>query len=117
MAKPEVRPEWFEELPCSVTVCDRNCKILYMNERAAEGTRKEGGKALIGKSLMDCHPPEAQKKLREVMASRTPNVYTSERKGVKKMVYQAQWKRGGRTGGLAEIYFELPRKVANHIRD
>jgi len=107
---------WFEQIPCSLTVCDKNYTILYMNEKSASVSSKEGGKALVGRNLLDCHPPIAQKKLREVMASRKPNVYTSEKNKVKKMVFQCQWKSEGRIGGLLEVSFELPRKIPNHVR-
>jgi PAS domain-containing protein len=107
--------EWFEHLPCAVTVCDKNYKILYMNDRAAEVSSKDGGKALVGKNLMDCHPPEAQEKLKKVMASGRPHVYTIEKKGAKKLVYQGHWKRG-RAGGLVEFSFELPSDMPNLVR-
>ena len=109
--------QWFEKLPCAVTVCDRGYTILYMNDKAAEGAAKDGGRALVGKTLMDCHPPKAQRKLKQVMASRRPNVYTVEKKGVKKVVLQAQWKERGRVGGLVEIYFERPSRMPNRRRD
>jgi PAS domain-containing protein len=108
--------EWFEQLPCSVIVCDRRYTILYMNDRAAEANSNDGGKALVGRNLMDCHPPEAQKKLRKVMTSGRPNVYTIERRGVKKLVYQCHWKGRGRVGGLIELSFELPSDMPNFER-
>lgn len=108
--------EWFERLPCAITVCDRKYTILYMNSMSAEANNESGGKSLIGKNLMDCHPTEARKRLREVMASGRPNVYTTEKKGVKKMVYQSHWKKNGRVGGLVEFHFELPRVVPNFER-
>jgi len=111
-----ISPEWFEQLPCSVTVCDKNYTILYMNDRAVEMNSKHGGKALVGKNLMDCHPPEAQKKLRRVMASGRPNVYTTERKGAKKLVYQCHWKRKERRAGLVELILELPSDIPNFVR-
>jgi len=108
--------EWFEQLPCSVTVCDKKYTILYMNDRAAEVHSKDGGKALVGKNLMDCHPSEAQKKLRKVMLSGRPNVYTTEKGGAKKLVYQGHWKKRGRVAGLVELYFELPGDMPNFLR-
>jgi hypothetical protein len=77
---------------------------------------KEGGKALVGRNLMDCHPPKAQEKLKKVMASRRPNVYTTERRGAKKLVYQCHWKNRGRVGGLVELSFELPSDIPNFVR-
>jgi len=108
--------EWFEQLPCSVTVCDRKYTILYMNDESAEANSKDGGKALVGTNLMDCHPPEAQKKIRKIVASSRPNVYTIEKKGVKKLVFQGQWKKGGRVSGLVEFVIELPDNMPHFVR-
>jgi len=107
---------WFEQLPCSVTVCDTTYKILYLNERSAEVNAADGGKSLIGKNLLDCHPPEAREKLLRVMAAGKPNVYTIEKKGVRKIVYQAHWRRDGAPAGLVEITFELPEGMPHFVR-
>ncbi len=117
MAKQVIDADWLEELPCAITVCDRRYKILYMNGLAAKTTAVDGGKALVGKSLLDCHPPDAQKKLKEVMASGRPNIYTVEKKGVRKMVNHGHWKKGGRLAGLVEIVFILPDEVPHIVRD
>lgn len=109
--------DWFENLPCAVTVCDLGYVILYMNEKAAEVNAKEGGKALVGKDMMGCHPPEAQEKLRRVMASGKPNVYTISKKGVKKLIYQAHWKSNGQVAGLVEFSMELPASMPHFVRE
>lgn len=109
--------EWLEQLPCSVTVCDRNYTILYLNARSAEVNAKDGGKRLVGKNLLECHPPDAQEKLRAVMASGRPNIYTIEKRGVRKMIYQAHWRWRGRSAGLIEITFELPETVPHFVRE
>ncbi len=108
--------DWFERLPCAITVCDRRYKILYMNEMAAQATEEDGGRNLVGKSLLDCHPPEAREKLKQVMASGKPNLYTVEKGGVNKMVYHGHWRKEGRVGGLVEMVFVLPRDVPHHVR-
>ena len=110
------RFEWFDALPCSVTVCDTNYTILYMNDRSAEVNAKDGGKSLVGKNLMDCHPPQAQEKLRAVMASGHPNVYTIEKNGVRKMIVQSPWRKAGKISGLVEISFELPSEIPHFVR-
>ena len=107
---------WFDGLPCSVTVCDRQYTVLYMNDRSAEVNAKEGGKALVGHSLIDCHPAEAQAKLRKVMESGTPNVYTIEKNGVRKVIFQAHWREAGKLAGLVEITFELPEGMPHFVR-
>ena len=110
------RLEWFEELPCSVIVCDRKYKVLYMNDRAAMDHADDGGRALVGTDLMACHPPDAQVKLRKVLSSGHPNVYTTEESRRKKLVYQGQWKKGGRVSGVVQLVIELPRDTPNHVR-
>jgi transcriptional regulator with PAS, ATPase and Fis domain len=108
--------EWLDELPYSVTVCDREYVILYMNDESATMNKRDGGRALIGTNLMDCHSPASRKKLRRIMASGKPNIYTTEKKGVRKFVCQSQWKRRGRVGGLVEIVVRLPKEVPNFVR-
>ena len=108
--------EWFEGLPCSVIVCDRKYKVLYMNDKAAKDHADDGGRALVGTDLMACHPPDAQVKLREVLASNRPNVYTTEDGRKKKLVYQCQWKKDGRVSGVVQLVIELPKDMPNHVR-
>jgi len=108
--------EWFEQLPCSVMVCDKKYKILYMNDKAAKDHADDGGRALVGTNLMECHPPDAQVKLREVFTSGRPNVYTTETKGKKKLIYQCQWKKGVKVGGVVQLVIELPRDMPHHAR-
>jgi len=110
------RLEWFDEVPCSAIVCDRKYKVLYMNDKAAKDHADDGGRALIGTDLMACHPPDAQAKLRKVLSSGHPNVYTTEEGRKKKLVYQCQWKKGGRVSGVVQLVIELPRDMPNHVR-
>ncbi len=108
--------EWLDQLPCAVTICDEEFTILYLNERSAEVNAKDGGIALIGKNMLDCHPPEAKMKLHRVMSGISPNIYTIEKGGTRKMVYQAHWKRSGKPAGLVEITFEIPNEVPHFVR-
>lgn len=48
--------DWIKQFPAAVTVCDCKGVILDMNDRAAQTFEKEGGRVLIGKNLLDCHP-------------------------------------------------------------
>jgi PAS domain-containing protein len=109
--------EWLDSLPCEVTVCDKDYKILYMNDKATQKRAKYGGKALIGKNLMDHHPPEAQEQIRKIMASDLPSVYTTEKKGVKKLKYQARWMRNGEVAGIIYFSIELPSEMPSLVKD
>ena len=75
-----------------VVLCDLQHTILYMNPSAAEHYRREGGYTLVGKSLLACHSPAANRKITEVLAyfASSPKhniVYTFRNTQVHKDVY------------------------------
>jgi PAS domain-containing protein len=45
--------DWIKEFPAAVTVCDTAGIILDMNDRAAAVFEADGGRQLIGKSMLD----------------------------------------------------------------
>ena len=65
------------------------------NKRSANTYEKNGGKQLIGKQLMDCHPERAKKIIRELMNEGKTNAYTIEKEGLKKLIYQSPWYENG----------------------
>ena len=107
---------WIREFPASVTVCDPQGMILEMNERAAETFAADGGFSLVGTNLLDCHPAPARAKLEELMTSRRQNVYTIEKKGVHKLVFQSPWFQNGDYAGFVEIIFIIPGELPHHVR-
>ena len=72
---------WVEQFPGAITVCDPAGVILEMNTKAADTFREQGGKALIGANLLDCHPEPARGKMEQLLAERKANVYTIEKNG------------------------------------
>jgi len=107
---------WAEELPGAITVCDKDAKILYLNSKAAKTFEKDGGKNLIGKSLYDCHPPIANEKIKELLATQNKNSYTIEKNGVKKLIYQTPWFENEEFMGFVELSLEIPFEMAHFIR-
>ncbi len=107
---------WIQEFPGAVTVCDRAGVVLYMNEKSAQTFRDDGGAALVGKSLLDCHPEPARSRLRRLLETGEKNVYTIEKKGVKKIVYQAPWYANGELAGLVELSLDIPFEMPHFIR-
>lgn len=57
-----------EQDRCAVVLCDLEHTIIYMNPAAGERYAKYGGMALLGKSLLDCHPPKANEMIEKVVA-------------------------------------------------
>jgi PAS domain-containing protein len=76
--------EWVRAFPGAVTVCDRDGIILEMNDRSVASFAEEGGAALIGTNALDCHPEPSRGKLGTLLKSGETNVYTIEKRGVKK---------------------------------
>ncbi len=110
-------PMWVNEFPDAVTVCAQDGTILEMNDRAAESFKDDGGRALIGKALLDCHPEKAREKVALLLASHQKNVYTIEKKGVKKLIYQSPWYENGEYRGMVELSLELPAEIPHFRRD
>ena len=107
---------WIKEFPAAVTVSDPDGIILEMNDKAAKTFAKDGGLALIGKNMFDCHPDPARGKLDRLMDSRQVNVYTIEKNGVKKLIYQSPWYLNGEYAGFVELSLEIPFDVPHFVR-
>jgi hypothetical protein len=107
---------WVRELNAAITVCDRDGVILEMNDRACISNEKDGGRALVGTSLLGCHPEPSRTKLVELLGSRQLNVYTIEKDGVKKLIYQAPWFRFGEYQGIVELSLPIPFEMPHFLR-
>ncbi len=110
------RHAWIKEFPAAVTVCDAQGIILEMNDKAARTFEKDGGYQLIGKNLLDCHPEPARSKTERLLSGREKNVYTIEKNGVKKMIFQSPWFQNGKYAGFVELSLEIPFEVPHFIR-
>jgi transcriptional regulator with PAS, ATPase and Fis domain len=108
---------WIKEFPTAITITDAEGLILEMNDKAALTFASDGGYALVGTSVLNCHPELARSKLAALMEGRRTNVYTIEKKGVKKLIYQAPWFKDGQYAGFIEFSFEIPVNLPHFIRD
>ena len=50
-----------------VVLCDLEHTIIYMNKAAIERYAKNGGEALLGGSLLNCHTPKAREIINQVL--------------------------------------------------
>jgi PAS domain-containing protein len=111
------RWEWLEAIPGAATVCDASGVIVALNGAAARSFEASGGRGLIGRRLVDCHPEPAREKLEQLLATRATHVYTIEKKGARSLIYQAPWYENGRFGGLIELSLALPAVMPHFVRD
>ena len=107
---------WSDEFDGAVTVCDREGIITYMNETSIRQFMGDGGIDLIGTNLLACHPEPSRSKLAEMLKNPSTNTYTTEKKGVKKIIHQTPLYEKGIFSGLIEISFVLPQQMSHHIR-
>jgi sensor histidine kinase regulating citrate/malate metabolism len=109
-------PAWIKEFPGGVIICDREGIILEINDKAAKTFEKDGGNALKGKNLLDCHPEPARSKLKDMLEKGQSNIYTIEKNGVKKLIYQSPWYLNGKYAGFAELSLEIPFEMPHFVR-
>ena len=105
---------WVKEFPGKIEVCDKDGILLEMNNRAAE---QENDPKLIGANILDCHPEPARTKLKGLLESGRANIYTIEKKGVKKLIYQAPWYKDGEYAGIVELSLEIPWDMPHFMRE
>ena len=109
--------DWVKEFPAAVTVTASDGEIIEMNDKAAAIFEEDGGYDLIGSNILDCHPESARNKLKQLMEGQLENIYTIEKNGMKKLIYQTPWFKEGLPAGFIEFSFEIPLDIPHHIRN
>lgn len=99
----DFKSPWPEELDCAITVCDTECIVTYQNARslAVNGNMGE-------KSIIPCHNDHSREIIRRLLAEGGRNVYTIDKRGVRKLIYQTAWREKGEVRGLVEFSMEIP---------
>lgn len=107
---------WADEVNYAVTIADKDCNIIYMNQRSRDTFCKDG-EDLIGRNLMDCHPEHARKTIKRLLEEGGSNAYTITKNGVNKLIFQSAWKLDGKIAGLVETSMVLPADMKHFDRD
>jgi hypothetical protein len=108
--------DWIREFPGAATVCDLKGIVLEMNDKSAETFQKYGGRDLIGKNLLDCHPEPSRSKLLQLLETGGHNVYTIEKNGIRKLIYQSPWYLDGQRHGMIELSLQIPAVMPHFQR-
>lgn len=53
---------------CAVVICNLEHEIIYMNPAAKTRYAKQGGAALVGSSLLECHNTHSREQIQQVMS-------------------------------------------------
>lgn len=107
--------KWAQEMPCAVTVCDMQAKIIYMNDKSKKTFEKYGDN-LIGRSLKEFHNKNSWIMIQDMLKNEKENHYTIEKNGIKKIIHQTLWYDNGNLGGLVEFSFEIPFEMSHFVR-
>lgn len=103
---------FFKETNISVTVCDPEGNVLWMNDKS----KVVNGGDFTGENLGDCHPEPAKSILADLLENPQTNAYTIEKGDVKKLIYQTPWYDGGEYAGYIELSLEIPFDMPHHVR-
>ncbi len=109
-------PDWFEEFPAAVTVTAADGTMLAMNARSAATFASDGGRDLIGRNILDCHPEPSRTKTARLYAEIKPNHYTIRKNGQRKIIHQMPWYRDGVFAGMVEISIPIPDELPEFDR-
>lgn len=104
--------EWYKELNCGITVCDSHGNIIYMNDKAI--LLKHGD--LTGKNIFECHNPNSCEIICHLLETGGQHIYTIEKNGIRKLLYQSAWKEQGVVKGLCEFMVELSGPIPHFVR-
>ncbi len=108
---------WSKYFPAAITVTDEKGIIIDMNDVSIAGYEKDGGAALIGANMLDCHPEPSRSKAEQLYKEQKLNAYTITKHGKKKLIYQAPYFIEGKFAGMVEMSLPLPDEMPHFDRD
>ena len=104
---------WGNDLKtCAITVCDLDGVVLYQNKRSVEVNGD-----VRGKSMIPCHSTRSREIIKRLMTEGSVNAYTIEKRGLRKLIYQAPWFEKGDIAGLVEFSLEIPADMPHYVRE
>lgn len=108
--------KYFEEADIAITVCNSEGTIIEMNKQSCEVNLKPGQETLIGQNVLDCHPEPARSMLQKMMTEGLKHVYTIEKNGKKKLIYQIPWYENAVYAGFIELSMVIPFEMEHKVR-
>ena len=111
------QPSWVDDIDMAVTVTDTEGRILAMNRKSVRTFAADGGTALIGTDVLDCHPEPARSRLAGMFATQSANNYTISKGGQRKAIHQLPWYRDGVFAGFVELAIPIGDHLPHFDRD
>ena len=111
-----MKRDYFEEVDVAVTVCAKDGTILDMNGKSRKTNLRPGQESILGQNVLDCHPEPARSLLEDMLRNPRTNVYTVEKEGLKKLIFQTPWYDEGEYAGFMELSMVLPENIPHRVR-
>ena len=111
-----MKRDYFEGADIAVTICAKDGTILDMNQKSRKTFLKPGRGEIIGNNVLDCHPEPARSLLDDMLKNPRTNIYTVEKEGLKKLIFQTPWYDGEAYVGFMELSIVLPEAIPNRVR-
>ncbi|KUO63583.1 diguanylate cyclase [bacterium BRH_c32] len=108
--------DWVKEVDIAITVSDKNGKFIEMNDKSLKTFADDGGAALLGSDIMDCHNENSKDIIKDIISEKRNNVYFVEKEGKRKLIYQAPWTINGEFQGLVELSIVIPPDIETKVR-
>ena len=110
-----MKRDYFEGVDVAVTICAKDGTILDMNQKSKK-TFLKPGQDIIGQNVLDCHPEPARSMLADMLVNPRNNVYTVEKEGIKKLIFQCPWYDVDDYAGFMELSMVLPENIPHRVR-
>ncbi|MBQ6268875.1 MAG: PAS domain-containing protein [Bacteroidetes bacterium] len=104
---------FFNEIDAAITICDLNFKIVYMNNKSKNTFQNKK----IGDDILACHNPHSIEIMNNIISTKKANVYSIDKNGIKKIIYQTPWLENNEVKGLIEFSFVVPVDMPNYKRN
>ena len=111
-----MKRDYFEDVDVAVTVCAKDGTILDMNGKSRKTNLRPGQESILGQNVLDCHPEPARSLLEDMLRNPRTNVYTVEKEGLKKLIFQTPWYDEGEYAGFMELSMVLPENIPHRVR-
>lgn len=109
--------DWENQFNGSVIVCDKELNIIFLNDKAKMLFDENERNNAVRRNLLDCHNEESKKKILEIKATLKPNIYTIEKAGIKKLIYQSPLIKYNKFDGIIELSLEIPNAIPHFKRE
>ena len=111
-----MKRDYFEDVDVAVTVCAKDGTILDMNGKSRKTNLRPGQESILGQNVLDCHPEPARSLLEDMLRNPRTNVYTVDKEGLKKLIFQTPWYDEGEYAGFMELSMVLPENIPHRVR-